>query len=92
MVSVLIDYDKCNGDNICVDVCPVAVFELQKVMGHERKKPVVVSNDACIICDPARSSAPTQAITVAEQTNIDVRVAGTLVLRSLMQVQHPPTV
>jgi uncharacterized protein (DUF362 family) len=72
---------------------PVAVDAVgAAVMGYEGNKSVVVSNDACIICDPARSSAPTQAITVAEQTNIDVRVAGTLVLRSLMQVRRPPTV
>jgi NAD-dependent dihydropyrimidine dehydrogenase PreA subunit len=50
MVKVVVDLNKCNGDSVCVDVCPVAVFELQEVKGYEGKKSVVVNNDACIVC------------------------------------------
>jgi len=64
MVEVKVDASKCNGDNICVDVCPVAVFELQDVGGE--KKSVVVNNDACIVCRACEVQCPTQAITVTE--------------------------
>lgn len=33
MVTVKVDADKCIGDGICVDVCPVDVFELKEVGG-----------------------------------------------------------
>jgi len=66
MVSVVVDYDRCNGDGICVDVCPVAVFELQEVKGYDGKKSVVVNNDACIVCRACEVQCPTQAITVTE--------------------------
>jgi NAD-dependent dihydropyrimidine dehydrogenase PreA subunit len=49
-----------------VDVCPVAVFELQEVKGYEGKKSVVVNNDACIVCRACEVQCPTQAITVTE--------------------------
>jgi len=29
MADVKVDWKKCNGDGVCVDVCPVEVFELQ---------------------------------------------------------------
>ncbi len=64
MVEVKVDASKCNGDNICIDVCPVAVFELQDVGGE--KKSVVVDNDACIVCRACEVQCPTQAITVTE--------------------------
>jgi len=64
MVEVKVDASKCNGDNICIDVCPVAVFELQDVGGE--KKSVVVNNDACIVCRACEVQCPTQAITVTE--------------------------
>ena len=66
MVKVTVDYTKCNGDSVCVDVCPVAVFELQEVSGHDGKKSVVINNDACIVCRACEVQCPTQAITVAE--------------------------
>jgi len=65
MVSVKVDNSKCNGDSVCVDICPVAVFEIQD-KGSEGKKSVVVNNDACIVCRACEVQCPTQAITVAE--------------------------
>ena len=66
MVSVVVDYGKCIGDGICVNLCPVAVFELQEAMGYEGKKSVVVNNDARIICRACEVQCPTQAITLTE--------------------------
>lgn len=65
MVSVVVDNSKCNGDSVCVDVCPVAVFELQE-KGQEGKKSAVVNNDACIVCRACEVQCPTQAIVVTE--------------------------
>ena len=66
MVEVKVDYDKCDGDGVCVEVCPVLVFELKEVPGHEGKKSVVVNNAACIVCRACEVQCATQAITVTE--------------------------
>ena len=67
MVKVEVDHEKCNGDGICVDVCPVAVFELKELPEYEgQTKSVVVNNDACIVCRVCEVQCPQQAITVTE--------------------------
>jgi NAD-dependent dihydropyrimidine dehydrogenase PreA subunit len=66
MTKVTVDLDKCSGDSVCVDLCPVAVFELKEVQGHEGKKAVVVNNDACIACRACEVQCSTQCITVTE--------------------------
>jgi NAD-dependent dihydropyrimidine dehydrogenase PreA subunit len=67
LVEVKVDHSKCNGDSICVDVCPVAVFELQELSEYPgEKKSVVVENDACIVCRACEVQCPTQAITITE--------------------------
>lgn len=67
LVEVKVDHEKCNGDSICVDVCPVAVFELQELQEYPgEKKSVVVDNDACIVCRACEVQCPTQAIVVTE--------------------------
>jgi len=38
LVEVKVDHSKCNGDSICVDVCPVAVFELQELSEYPGKR------------------------------------------------------
>ncbi len=64
MVKVEVDPKKCNGDGVCVAVCPVSVFEMKDVSGEQ--KSVVVNNDACIVCRACETQCPTQAITVTE--------------------------
>lgn len=66
MPKVRVDWDKCDGDAVCVDVCPVQVFEMQDVKGHEGKKSVPVKENECIQCMACVTSCPTQAITVEE--------------------------
>jgi len=67
LVKVTVDHSKCNGDSICVDVCPVACFELQELSEYPgEKKSVVVDNDACIVCRACEVQCPTQAITIEE--------------------------
>ena len=66
MVSVTVDPSKCNGDSVCVDLCPVAAFELKEVPGFEGKKSVVVNNDACVACRACEAQCSTQAITITD--------------------------
>ncbi len=67
MPKVKVDHDKCNGDAVCVDVCPVAVFELKELPAYGgKKKSVVVNEDACIACMACVIQCPEEAITVTE--------------------------
>ncbi len=68
MPKVTVDWTKCNGDSVCVDVCPVTVFELQDLAEYsDTKKSVPVMADDCILCMACVTSCPTEAITVEEE-------------------------
>jgi len=68
MVKVKVDWNKCNGDGVCVDVCPVDVFELQNLPEYpDTQKSVPVRADDCILCMACVTSCPTEAITVEEE-------------------------
>ncbi len=64
--KVSVDWKLCNGDEICVQVCPVGVYEMQvKVVdGEEKKVSVPVNADECIGCMACATQCPTGAITV----------------------------
>ena len=67
MVKVKVDWEKCNGDGVCVEVCPVEVFELQNVADFpDTEKSVPVREEECILCMACVASCPTEAITVEE--------------------------
>ena len=66
MVNVTVDKTKCNGDGVCVGVCPVAVFELKEVAGFEGMKSAVVNPEACIACRACEIQCATQCITITE--------------------------
>jgi 2-oxoglutarate ferredoxin oxidoreductase subunit delta len=64
-VKVLIDPDKCKGDGLCVDLCPVHVFEVRTVSRKPKKTRTVVANDAaCIFCKICEVNCPNLAIKV----------------------------
>ena len=65
-MDVKVDLEKCNGDGVCVEVCPVEVFELQNLPGYDTEKSVPVRKDECILCMACVASCPTEAITVEE--------------------------
>jgi NAD-dependent dihydropyrimidine dehydrogenase PreA subunit len=58
--NVTVDADKCVGDNECVDVCPVEVYELQD------GKAVPVNADECLGCESCVEVCESGAITVEE--------------------------
>ena len=57
---VEVDTYKCNGDEECVNVCPVAVFEMQE------DKAAVVNEEECLGCESCIEVCPSAAITVTE--------------------------
>jgi NAD-dependent dihydropyrimidine dehydrogenase PreA subunit len=68
MPKVKVDWTKCNGDGICVDVCPVDVFELQDIAEHpDTQKSATIREDDCILCMACVTSCPTEAIIVEEE-------------------------
>ncbi|TFH24705.1 ferredoxin family protein [Candidatus Bathyarchaeota archaeon] len=60
MVKVIVDNTKCNGDEVCVNTCPVEVFEMKE------GKSVAVKPDDCIVCRACEAQCPTGAIQVIE--------------------------
>jgi NAD-dependent dihydropyrimidine dehydrogenase PreA subunit len=64
---VKVDWSKCNGDGVCVEVCPVNVFELKKLPEYsDEQRSVPVREGDCIACMACVASCPTQAITVED--------------------------
>jgi NAD-dependent dihydropyrimidine dehydrogenase PreA subunit len=57
MPAVVLDWNRCSGTGTCVNVCPVAVFELQEITKHPetvKAVPVKVENYTfCMKCVPA---------------------------------------
>jgi len=67
MPEVKVDWSKCNGDSVCVEVCPVDVFELRSLPEYQdSEKSVPVREDDCIVCMACVTSCPTEAIAVEE--------------------------
>jgi len=61
MVKIVVDYAKCVGeiDRICVEICPVSVFQNDK-----SKKPKIVNEENCILCRSCQVNCPSQAIKI----------------------------
>ena len=58
--QVEVDADKCTGDEECVNVCPVGVFEMQEA------KAVPVNEEECLGCESCVEVCSENAITVEE--------------------------
>ena len=58
--EVIVDKDKCAGDEECVNACPAQVYEM--VEG----KAEVVEKDECLGCETCVEVCPEEAITVTE--------------------------
>jgi len=64
--NVAVDWEACTGDGICIDVCPVSVFEWGSAPGHptSEKKSDPVREKDCIQCLACETQCPTQAIKI----------------------------
>ena len=58
--EVIVDKDKCEGCEECVEVCPVDVFEM------EDGKSVPVNAEECLGCESCVEVCDEEAITVTE--------------------------
>ena len=67
--QVAVDWDICDGDAICVDVCPVSVFEMVDTPGHpvSDKKSDPIREEDCIFCLACEASCPTSAIKITQE-------------------------
>ncbi len=64
--TVAVDQDVCNGDEICVSVCPVNVYDMIDTPGHptSKKKSDPTREKDCIQCLACETQCPTQAIKI----------------------------
>ncbi len=60
MFQITIDYDKCQGDEECVNACPAEVYDF------EDDKPIPARADDCLGCETCVEVCPVGAITVEE--------------------------
>jgi NAD-dependent dihydropyrimidine dehydrogenase PreA subunit len=67
MSIVVVNWNRCSGQGTCIEVCPVAVFELQELSEHpETLKAVPTKMDQCTFCMKCVPACIEQAITVKE--------------------------
>jgi NAD-dependent dihydropyrimidine dehydrogenase PreA subunit len=66
--QVALDQDVCNGDGICISVCPVSVFDWIDTPGHptSEKKSDPINEPQCIFCRACEVQCPTAAIKITE--------------------------
>ncbi len=66
--NVAVDCESCNGDETCISVCPVNVFEMVETLGHPKseKKSDPVNEAECIYCRACEAQCPEQAIKITE--------------------------
>jgi NAD-dependent dihydropyrimidine dehydrogenase PreA subunit len=58
MPKVTVDQNKCDGEGVCADVCPMNVYDIVEKKSQPNRA------DDCIGCMACVNSCPTQAITV----------------------------
>lgn len=66
--NVAVDHDCCEGDGICISVCPVSLFEWVSSPGHPTsdKKSDPAREKDCIFCRACESQCPVSAIRITE--------------------------
>ena len=66
--TVAVDWDVCTGDGVCLEVCPVTVFDWGDSPGHptSEKKSDPVREQDCIKCMACETQCPAQAIKVTQ--------------------------
>lgn len=66
--NVAVDWDCCNANGICIEICPVSVFDWAKTPGNpiSEKKSDPINEPACIFCRACEIQCPQKAIKITE--------------------------
>jgi NAD-dependent dihydropyrimidine dehydrogenase PreA subunit len=62
MADVKVDLVKCIGAGVCVQVCPVNVYDMVEIKGEKKAQPT--RKDDCIMCMACVNSCPQGACSV----------------------------
>ena len=64
--NVAVDWDICEGNGICLEVCPVQLYEWRNTPGHPKsdKKTFPARQEECIQCLACETQCPVQAIKI----------------------------
>lgn len=80
MVEIALDEGLCTGCGLCVDFCPVSVFDLVEVNG--RRRPLPSRAQDCWACDTCVGQCPTDALHIVEApAPVEEKVAGERILK-----------
>ena len=60
MANIQIDKEKCDGCGICIDTCPVEVFEMVE------EKSTVKNEGECLACRACEIQCPNVAIEIID--------------------------
>jgi len=58
-----VDWDVCTGDGVCIDVCPVSLYDWGETPDGKKKSDPAREQD-CIQCLACETQCPTQAIKI----------------------------
>lgn len=65
--TVAVDWDICEGNGICLDVCPVQLFDWYETPGNPKseKKTFPAREEECIQCLACQNGCPVGAILIS---------------------------
>ena len=66
MPEVKVDRERCTGCGMCVNFCPVDVFEMQKQTTASALVAEPIRSSECWACDTCVGQCPVNAITIIE--------------------------
>lgn len=68
MPKLIINYDKCKGCSMCVNVCPKKILEIDnQKLNQKGYHPVeIIDRDACISCAMCATMCPDNIITIED--------------------------
>jgi NAD-dependent dihydropyrimidine dehydrogenase PreA subunit len=71
---VAVNQDTCNGDGVCLAVCPANVFDIIQTPGHglSEKKSDPARESDCVFCMACEVQCPRQCIRVTRINRNDV--------------------
>jgi protein-S-isoprenylcysteine O-methyltransferase Ste14/NAD-dependent dihydropyrimidine dehydrogenase PreA subunit len=64
--NVAVDWDICTGCGICLNICPMQLYNWRETTGHltSEKKPFPIRESECACCYQCETKCPVQAIRV----------------------------